>query len=105
MSRPKLSEEDQKNRGDYLRDRAKDERAEQRAKELPGLMARYRKNVGSPMPIEIAQLPLEKIRSAVRHVEAGTVVCVPKSLSLGEPRHAAEFGQDSMMEDDAHGRY
>lgn len=77
MSKVNLSEEERKERGDYLRDRAKDERAEQRAKELPGLMARYRKKVGSPMPIEIAQLPLEKIKSAVRHVEAGTQVrCV-----------------------------
>lgn len=77
----------------------------QRAKELPGLMARYRKKVGVPMPIEIAQLPLEKIKSAVRHVEAGTVVCVPKSLSLGDPPQAMQFGNDSMMEDDQHGRY
>ena len=105
MSRVPLSEEDKKNHGDYLRDRAKDERAEQRQKELPGLMARYRKKVGSPMPIEIAQLPLEKIKSAVRHVEAGNVVVVPKSLSLGDPRQAAIFGEDSMMEDDQHGRY
>lgn len=76
-----------------------------RAKELPGLMARYRKKVGVPMPIEIAQLDLDKIKSAVRHVEAGNVVVVPKSLSLGEPRHAMQFGEDSMMEDDQHGRY
>ena len=78
---------------------------QQRSKELPGLMARYRKKVGVPMPIEIAQLPLDRIKSAVRHVEAGTVVCVPKGLSLGEPRYASEFGEDSMMDDDQHGRY
>jgi hypothetical protein len=76
-----------------------------RAKEIQSLMARYRKKVGSPMPIEIAQLPLEKIRSAVRHVEAGNVVVVPKGLSLGDPRQAMQFGEDSMMEDDQHGRY
>jgi hypothetical protein len=76
-----------------------------RAKEIQSLMARYRKKVGSPMPIEIAQLPLEKIRSAVRHVEAGNVVVVPKGLSLGDPRQAMQFGEDSMMDDDQHGRY
>jgi hypothetical protein len=76
-----------------------------RSKELPGLMARWRKKVGTAMPIDIASLPLEKIKSAVRHVEAGNIVVVPKGLSLGEPRHATEFGEDSMMEDDAHGRY
>ena len=77
----------------------------QRAKELPGLMARWRKKSGGPMPLEIAQLPIEKIRSAVKHIEKGDIVCVPKGLSLGEPRHAMQFGEDSMMDDDQHGRY
>lgn len=76
-----------------------------RAKEIPGLMARWRKKSGGPMPLEIAQLPLEKIKLAVRLVEAGSVVVVPKGLSLGEPPHAMEFGEDSMMDDDQHGRY
>lgn len=102
MSRPNPSEEDRKERGDYLRDLAKDERAEQRAKELPGLMARYRKKVGSPMPIEITQLPLDRIRSAVKHVEKGDVVCVPKGLSLGEPNKPIDMNDDSLMDWDRH---
>lgn len=101
----RLTEEERKERGDYIRDRAKDERAEQRAKELPGLMARWRKKSGGTMPLEISQLPLEKIKLAVRLIERGDTVAVPKGLSLGEPRHAIEFGEDSMMDDDQHGRY
>ena len=77
----------------------------QRAKELPGLMARWRKKTGVVMPIDIAQLPIEKIRTAVKHIERGDIVCVPKSLSLGDPRQAAIFGDDSMMENDQHGFY
>jgi hypothetical protein len=73
-----------------------------RAKELPGLMARYRKKTGSPMPIEIAQLPLEKIKSAVRHVEAGNIVVVPKGLSLGEPLRPIDMADDSLMDWDRH---
>jgi hypothetical protein len=76
-----------------------------RAKEIPGLMARWRKKVGSPMPIDIAQLPIEKIRTAVKHIERGDIVCVPKGLSLGDPRQASIFGDDSMMENDQHGFY
>ncbi len=102
MSSQSLSEEDQENRGDYLRDRAKDEHAEQRHKELPGLMARYRKKVGSPMPIEIAQQSLKKIRKAVQLVEAGVVVCVPKGLALGEPKQPIDLADDSLMDWDRH---
>jgi len=60
-----------------------------RAKELPGLMARWRKKTGVVMPIDIAQLPIEKIRKAVKHIERGDIVCVPKSLSLGVSRQAS----------------
>lgn len=76
-----------------------------RAKELPGLMARWRKKMKTAMPIEIASMEIEKIRFAVTRIEKGDIVCVPKGLSLGEPRHAMQFGEDSMMEDDQHGRY
>jgi hypothetical protein len=57
------------------------------------------------MPIDIAQLPIEKIRTAVKHIERGDIVVVPKSLSLGDLRRAAIFGDDSMMENDQHGFY
>ena len=76
-----------------------------RSKEIPGLMARWRKKTGVSMPIDIAQLPIEKIRTAVKHIERGDIVVVPKSLSLGDPRRAAIFGDDSMMENDQHGFY
>ena len=76
-----------------------------RAREIPGLMARWRKKTGVSMPIDIAQLPIEKIRTAVKHIERGDIVVVPKSLSLGDPRQAAIFGDDSMMENDQHGFY
>ena len=73
--------------------------------EIQSLMARWRKKVGSSMPIDIAQLPIEKIRTAVKHIERGDIVCVPKGLSLGDPRQASIFGEDSMMENDQHGFY
>ena len=76
-----------------------------RSKEIQGLMARWRKKTGVSMPIDIAQLPIEKIRTAVKHIERGDIVVVPKSLSLGDPRRAAIFGDDSMMENDQHGFY
>jgi len=76
-----------------------------RAKELPGLMARWRKKTGVAMPLDIAAMTIEKIRVAVTHIEKGDIVVVPKSLSFGDPRQAAIFGDDSMMEDDQHGRY
>ena len=76
-----------------------------RSKEIQGLMARWRKKTGVSMPIDIAQLPIEKIRTAVKHIEWGDIVCVPKSLSLGVSRQAAIFGDDSMMENDQHGFY
>jgi len=69
-----------------------------RSKAIPGLMARWRKKVGSPMPIEIAQQSLEKIQKAVRLVEAGVVVCVPKSLSLGAPKQPIDMTDDSLMD-------
>ncbi len=73
-----------------------------RAKELPALMARWRKKVGSSMPIDIAQQSLEKIQKAVRLVEAGAVVCVPKGLSLGEPVSTIDMTDDSLMDWDRH---
>lgn len=71
-------------------------------KEIQSLMARWRKKVGSPMPIDIAQQSLEKIRKAVRLVEAGAVVCVPKGLSLGEPLRPIDMADDSLMDWDRH---
>ncbi len=76
-----------------------------RSKEIPGLMARWRKKTGNPMPLDIASMPIEKIRFAVDRIERGDIVCVPKGPSFGEPRHAMQFGEDSMMDDDQHGRY
>jgi len=57
------------------------------------------------MPVDIASMEIEKIRFAVTRIERGDIVCVPKGLSLGQPRHAIEFGNDSMMDDDQHWRY
>lgn len=76
-----------------------------RSKEIPGLMARWRKKTGNPMPLDIASMPIEKIRFAVDRIERGDIVVVPKGLSFGDPRHAMQFGEDSMMDDDQHGRY
>lgn len=70
--------------------------------EIQSLMARWRKKVGSPMPIDIAQQSLEKIRKAVRLVEAGAVVCVPKGLSRGEPVSSIDMADDSLMDWDRH---
>lgn len=76
-----------------------------RAREIQSLMSRWRKKTGNPMPVDIASMPIEKIRFAVTRIERGDIVVVPKGLSLGQPRHAIEFGEDSMMDDDQHGRY
>lgn len=76
-----------------------------RAKEIQSLMSRWRKKTGVAMPVDIASMEIEKIRFAVTRIERGDIVVVPKGLSLGEPRHAIEFGEDSMMDDDQHGRY
>jgi|694.fasta_scaffold01648_30 hypothetical protein len=70
--------------------------------EIQSLMARWRKKNGHPMPIEIARLPIEKIRKAVRLTEAGTVVCVPPGLSLGEARTPIDMTDDSLMDWDYH---
>jgi hypothetical protein len=73
-----------------------------RAKELPALMARWRKKTGVVMPIDIAQLPIEKIRTAVKHIERGDIVCVPKGLSLGDPNKPIDMDDDSLMDWDRH---
>lgn len=57
------------------------------------------------MPLDIASMPIEKIRFAVTRIERGDIVVVPKGVSFGDPRHAMQFGEDSMMDDDQHGRY
>lgn len=69
-----------------------------RAKELPGLMARWRKKTGNPMPLDIAALPIEKIRTAVRHIERGDIVVVPKGLSFGDPKRPIDLSDDSLMD-------
>jgi hypothetical protein len=76
-----------------------------RAREIQSLMSRWRKKTKSAMPLDIASMPIEKIRVAVTHIEKGDIVVVPKGLSLGDTRQAMQFGEDSMMEDDQHGRY
>jgi hypothetical protein len=73
-----------------------------RSKEIPGLMARWRKKTGVSMPIDIAQLPIEKIRTAVKHIERGDIVCVPKGLSLGDPNKPIDMDDDSLMDWDRH---
>jgi len=65
-------------------------------------MARWRKKTGVSMPIEIAQLCLEKIKLAVRLIERGDVVAVPKSLSLGDPNKPIDMDDDSLMDWDRH---
>jgi hypothetical protein len=61
-------------------------------------MARWRKKTKQPMPLDIASLPLDRIESAVRHIEAGDIVFVPKSLSLGEPKQPIDLNDDSLMD-------
>lgn len=68
-----------------------------RAKEIQSLMARWRKKTGNAMPLDIASLPIEKIRFAVDRIERGDIVCVPKSLSLGDPKRPIDLGDDSLM--------
>lgn len=72
------SDEQRKERGDYMRDRAKDERAELMTTEFQKLQARWLRKKGTAMPEDIARLPLETIRKAVILVEAGHEVGVPR---------------------------
>jgi hypothetical protein len=72
--------------------------ASDRAKELPALMARWRRKTGVSMPIDVAQLSLEKIRLAVRLIERGDVVAVPKGLSLGKPSRPIDISDESLMD-------
>jgi hypothetical protein len=65
-------------------------------------MARWRKKTNQPMPLDIASLPLDRIESAVRHIEAGNIVVVPKGLSLGEPKQLIDMNDDSLMDWDRH---
>ena len=73
-----------------------------RSKAIQGLMARWRKKTNQPMPLDIASLPLDRIESAVRHIEAGNIPCVPKSLSLGDPKELIDMTDDSLMDWDRH---
>ena len=73
--------------------------------EIQSLMQRWRKKNGHPMPIEIARLPIEKIRKAVRLTEAGDIVFVPKSLSLGQPKQPIDLNDDSLMNWDRNSEY
>jgi hypothetical protein len=69
--------------------------------EIQSLMQRWRKKNGHPMPIEIARLPIDKIRKAVKLTEADVVVGVP--LSLGDPANQTdEIALDSMAFWDSH---
>jgi hypothetical protein len=54
------------------------------------------------MPIDIASLPLDRIESAVRHVEAGNIVVVPKGLSRGDSNKPIDMTDDSLMDWDRH---
>ena len=69
---------------------------------IQSLMQRWRKKTNQPMPLDIASLPLDKIESAVRHIEAGNIVVVPKGLSLGEPMKPIDMADDSLMDWDRH---
>jgi hypothetical protein len=75
-----------------------DKTDQQRSKAIPALMARWRKKTNQPMPLDIAQLSLEKIKLAVRLIERGDVVAVPKSLSLGNPSRQIDISDDSLMD-------
>ncbi len=61
-------------------------------------MARWRKKTGVAMPLDVASLPIQKIELAVRHIERGDIVCVPKGLSLGEARQPIDLHDDSLMD-------
>jgi hypothetical protein len=65
-------------------------------------MARWRKKTGVSMPIDVAQLSLEKIRLAVRLIERGDLVAVPKGLSLGNPSRPIDISDYSLMDWDRH---
>lgn len=61
-------------------------------------MSRWRKKTGVVMPIDIASMPIEKIRVAVKHIERGDIVVVPKGLSFGDPKRPIDLSDDSLMD-------
>lgn len=69
-----------------------------RSKEIPVLMARWRKKTGVAMPLDIASMEIEKIRFAVDRIERGDIIVVPKSLSLGDPKQPIDLTDDSLMD-------
>lgn len=88
--RPPL-ENERMERGDYLRDRAKDERAEQKAqKERLQLCAEYADIAGRELPEHIRKLPLERLREALRQARNGVV--------FGEPKPPTPFDGSSLMD-------
>ena len=61
--------------------------------EIQKLHLRWHKKTGEDMPVDIAKLPLDRIRRAVELTEKGITVAVPKySLPPAEP------DEDSMMD-------
>lgn len=65
-----LSDEERMDRGDYLRDREKDERA--------GLLAEYRRVAGKEIPDHMRRLPVSMLEEAISQARRGVVHGDPK---------------------------
>jgi hypothetical protein len=87
-----LSENERMERGDYLRDRAKDERAEETAQqERLKLCAEYSDLTGRELPEHIRNLPLNRLREALRQARTGVVFGEPKQPKAAEDCSLADW--------------
>lgn len=70
-------------------------------KEISKLNAEYRKATGEDMPYEFGSLSLPQMRRAVKLVQEGNTVFVPKDFAV--ERNRDEDAVSSLMDWDAHG--
>lgn len=71
------------------------------SEEIAALNAEYRKATGEDMPYEFGSLSLPQMRRAVKLVQEGNTVFVPKEVAV--ERNRSESSVSSLMDWDAHG--
>lgn len=99
-----LSENERMERGDYLRDRAKDEQAEEKAqKERLELCADYADLTGRELPEHIRKLPLPLLREALRQARNGIVFGEPKPPKAAENSSLLEWDNQDAKNGSAYG--
>lgn len=91
-------------RGDYLRDRAKDEKAEQKAQtERLELCADYADIAGRELPEHIRKLPLDRVRLAICAARNGVVFGEPKLPKAAENLSLMDWDNQDAKNGNAYG--